>query len=514
VNVEKERILFMKRKIVSIITLTMLLTSMLMFAFHVQPIRAQAEGTIYIAGDGSINPPTAPISTADNITYTLTDNIISDINWNPVLIVEKNNTVIDGSGFAVENLNPLSHYGITLSMRSNVTIKNMSIAGCYYGIYLHDGTSNVTIQNTRVEASGAGIWLSASSNNSVTGNTVIAGGSYGIWLSDYANFNSITGNTITNSRFCIDLSPHCYNNIISRNIVANSTFGIGLGYSSNNILSGNTIANNSAYGIGLYSSNYTSVNGNTFTDSGLYVWSSYSNVVENNTVNGGPLVYLEGVADQSVEDAGQVVLVRCDRITVEGLNLYRASYGIELWETDDSTISGNNITANGLSGVGLSFSSGNSISGNNIANSHYGINLASNYGVYTYNNSISGNNITFNDCGIWVQNSSGNRLYHNNIIFNIQQVSISPFGYANAWDDGYPSGGNYWSDYNGNDADHDGIGDTAYVIDADNIDRYPLMTQYDVIPEFSYFLIELLFFTATTLAFTIYRRKHHSNKAT
>jgi len=34
---------------------------------------------------------------------------------------------------------------------------------------------------------------------------------------------------------------------------------------------------------------------------------------------------------------------------------------------------------------------------------------------------------------------------------------------------------NYWSNYNGTDADGDGIGDTTYIIDAYNADHYPLM---------------------------------------
>jgi hypothetical protein len=45
--------------------------------------------------------------------------------------------------------------------------------------------------------------------------------------------------------------------------------------------------------------------------------------------------------------------------------------------------------------------------------------------------------------------------------------------------DGYPSGGNYWSNYTGVDADNDGIGDTAHTIDSNNTDRYPLMGPFN-----------------------------------
>jgi hypothetical protein len=59
--------------------------------------------------------------------------------------------------------------------------------------------------------------------------------------------------------------------------------------------------------------------------------------------------------------------------------------------------------------------------------------------------------------------------------------------FQNIWDDGYPSGGNYWSDYTGldfyrgayqNESGNDGIGDVPYNIDASNIDHYPPITSW------------------------------------
>jgi parallel beta-helix repeat protein len=88
------------------------------------------------------------------------------------------------------------------------------------------------------------------------------------------------------------------------------------------------------------------------------------------------------------------------------------------------------------------------------------------------NNTIVHNQLSNNYCGIWINiGASSNTVYHNDFINNTLQVKI--WGENTTWDDG--SRGNYWSDYKGTDANGDGIGDTPYVIAADNKDRYPLM---------------------------------------
>jgi parallel beta-helix repeat protein len=66
--------------------------------------------------------------------------------------------------------------------------------------------------------------------------------------------------------------------------------------------------------------------------------------VEDNTVNGKPLVYLEDVSDCKVEDAGQVILLNCTNITIQNLDLSNTTVGIELWGTVDCTISNSTVS--------------------------------------------------------------------------------------------------------------------------------------------------------------------------
>lgn len=179
--------------------------------------------------------------------------------------------------------------------------------------------------------------------------------------------------------------------------------------------------------------------------------------------------------------------------------------GIELGSSSNNTVSGNNVTANRQFGIRLDFSSNNTIFGNNvISNQDTGINVesssgntifgnnvtANNYGVYFYFsswNNITANCVANNQYGIlFSYGASNNIFYHNNFMNNFRQVYWLIL--ANAWDDGYPSGGNYWSDYTGtdlhsgqyqNETGYDWVGDSPYVIDQNNTDRYPLMNPFE-----------------------------------
>jgi parallel beta-helix repeat protein len=340
------------KKTVSEIMLTMLIITTLALAFNIEPVKAS--GTIYIRADGSIDPPTAPISSVDNVTYTFTDNI------NDSIVVERDNIVIDGAGYTVQG------YG--------------SGNGFYWS-----GINNVTIKNTNIKNFEYGIYLSTSNNNSISGNNI-----------------------------------------------TNNWNGIYLGSSSNSTISGNNITNNTGGIVLEYSSNYNSISGNNIT---------------NNTG------------------------------------------GIVLHYSSNSSISGNNVEGNFIN-VGLSSSSNNTISENNINKSSYGLWLEAS----SNNNFILRNTIMNQHYGISFCESSDNIICHNNFINNTQQVYDCSWDWpeydvpsVNVWDDGYPSGGNYWSDYNGNDlysgsyqneTDADGIGDTPYVIYANNTDNYPLMAAY------------------------------------
>jgi len=416
--------------------------------------RVKASGSIYIRANGSIDPPTVPISSTDNVTYTFTGDI------NDSIVVERSNIIIDGNEYTVQGSG--SGDGFNLQGISNVTIKNINIEGFLYGIHFYSSTSNI-----------------------VSGNNITANNSHGIFLHLYSDRNTINGN----------------------NVIANNDDGISLFYSSLNTISGNNITANNGYGIKLLQSSTNVLKNNSMSCNryNFGIYGAFSSDIVNevdisNTVDNKLVYYWIDKQNLTVPlDAGYVALIECENITVQNLNLTKNGQGIFLSCTTNTTITKNNIVNNHYGIWFFASCSYNSVVGNNIANNGDGVQVWAQSNC----NSIVGNNITDNSSGIRFYWSSSNIIHHNNFVNNRDQVFIEKS--TNIWDDG--AEGNYWSDYlerypNATEIDDSGVWNTPYVIS----DVYPDQDNYPIIPEFPSALV-LLIFMITTLLATVPQKK-------
>jgi parallel beta-helix repeat protein len=297
---------------------------------------------------------------------------------------------------------------------------------------------------------------------------------------------------------------------ITRNVIRNHDYGIDIRYSTGDFISNNVISDCKTYGITIgFNSRNVILKGNNMTNNyvNLAVYDSYIHDIDaTNLVDGKPVYYWVNQTQRVVPtNAGYVALINSKDIVVENLTI---SHSQIVLANTTSSILRNLIVSDGWYGIRLLSSNSNiltnltlkkCIDGIRLDNSHN--NIINNIKVFEFydsaicldksdENLIFDNDITLNweyASGICIWSASKNKIYHNNFfILEGYRVDIvkSKFNY---WDDGYPSGGNYWSDYTGfdlysgpyqNETGSDGIGDTPYIIDANNIDRYPLMKPY------------------------------------
>ncbi len=194
------------------------------------------------------------------------------------------------------------------------------------------------------------------------------------------------------------------------------------------------------------------------------------------------------ITDNNVSSNGEkgIYLYLSSNNTVTGNYVSNNWDGIWLEDTNGTNIYDNTVYNQTSYGIRLISSNGNNLTGNTISNNFYGIVL----------NSCRWNNITkntlFSNDGVGISlilSSSNNYIYHNNMINN---VGYDDTNNGNQWDNGYPSGGNYWSDfspgcpdlYSGSTTPQttgspDGICDNQYDIDADSTDYYPLKNPWN-----------------------------------
>jgi parallel beta-helix repeat protein len=252
----------------------LVLLSIVVVVRFIRPV--EASRTIHIREDGSIEPLTANITTADNVTYYFTDNNYDEV------VVEKDNIVVDGLGYTVQGSG--SGAGMNLTGRSNVTIVNAKIKNFRYGIFLNYFSSLNTLVGNNITNNSDGIYLSYASNNTISGNT-ITNNTDSIALEISSNYNALVGNNITDNYNGI-LVKFSDNNNISGNAITNNWYGIHLSGTSdyNNIFGNNITANGYC---GIFLDDFSSLNtivGNNITNNynGIYLGESTNNHIYHN----------------------------------------------------------------------------------------------------------------------------------------------------------------------------------------------------------------------------------------
>jgi plastocyanin len=182
-----------------------------------------------------------------------------------------------------------------------------------------------------------------------------------------------------------------------------------------------------------------------------------------------------GVMGNTIVTAGGIRFSNSSSSRITGNQLSR---GFSLLGSSNISVVGNDIWGDSLEGgMWLTNSLNNSVVGNIITNMpHIGF-------TSSHNNRIIGNHIAIL-YDIRFYSSSNNSIFHNNFMTHMDPMIAQ--NSSNVWDDGYPSGGNYWKDYDGmdlysgphqNETGSDGIGDTPYLLVPGNLDNYPLEYQ-------------------------------------
>jgi parallel beta-helix repeat protein len=390
-----------------------------------------------------------------------------------------------------------------------------TIINCSIGIHMEDSYESTVSGNNITANSNVGILMNGSDLDGIIGNT-LSNNYDGIWIKDLSTLaqvveNNITGtilegivvwssnsinviqNTVTGGlngvRFSgcssATLSENnittCSNGVVlsetqssnlGKNNVANNNYGIYVDYYStlNNVTENNVTANNNG-GISIYlQSNNNTINHNNIISNpnqGIYANDSLYNTVAENYVKGSSA----GISLNSSSNYNNIL----------ANNVTGNTNGIQLQYSSYNNLVGNNVSANSWDGIHCGACSFDYLSANNISsNGVSGI-----FAGTCRNTTIIKNNIAGNAFGVYFGDTSNCTIYHNNFTTNVMQQAYTQSASVDIWDNGWPSGGNYWSDYTGKDqywgpypphhVGPDGIGDTPYTIDASNLDHYPLM---------------------------------------
>lgn len=192
----------------------------------------------------------------------------------------------------------------------------------------------------------------------------------------------------------------------------------------------------------------------------------------------------------TIEDGRDALLWYSNRVIVRNNTSRRNRYGFHMMYANEVTLEGNTVTDNSV-GIYLMYGKKFKVAGNRLLRnrgpSGYGIGLkevdqydirdndlaANRVAIYIDGSpftrragaaSITRNNFACNDIGLALLPAvKGNAIHENNFIDNIEQLAVLGRGAVGGNDFARDGRGNFWSDFGGYDANHDGVGDQPYV---------------------------------------------------
>ena len=446
--------------------------------------------------------------------------------------------------------------GILLEGGSGIFVQNCFVVENVVGVLsrapLDEQNTGHTFVGNTISDNGLGMWLQASGLNSITNNTfedntrtnvphqirVHYGDlrqSYG-WASGALSLygstsNTIIGNTMINSDEGIYLGIFSDNNTLRNNTMIDNLHNFGVEHyerrlscyvqdiDQTNLVQGKPIIywvnqhdtqvpKNAGY-VAIVNSTNISIKDLNLSKNrqGILIVSCNNSLISGNRISATAC----GVVVRQSAKQFPGPLYHSMNITIYSNAITACGTAICLYSGEGHTVSSNCISGN-IAGIRVKMPSSHTvILANTITNCTYwghekvphdswlwdvGIYGPAGIDIESPNNVVAGNTISYNEIGMTIgllTMVGANVIYHNNFINNLYRPAM--IGSINLWDNGYPSGGNYWSDctredfYSGpyqNETGSDGIGDYPYALSEwmgpdvppewrEQCDNYPLM---------------------------------------
>jgi len=451
-----------------------------------------------------------------------------------------------GRNVIADNLISNNSYAIQVGDSTNLTVRGNEVVKSHLQGALIERTSNVTIQSNHFALNGAGLWLTDSLNATVTGNRFVSEGMMlrGSTAASLAS-HTISADNLVNGKPIryfegesglvvdgLDLGQLIVvesTDVTIRNVSANDT-DVGLELmrvqratveSSNFSGDGQGLLLDNASDVVLtqdaaWFSNQTYLPSSPAIGSGVHLVNSWNvtvsssdlsrnenaglfidgssrsvSVADSSLINNSVAILASGVSGLTVSasrfdrNSETIVVTDSREVALVSNRITRSVYTSADFEQITSlTVSSNEFVENG-GPFCVRFAHVATISMNTVeSNRAPGLCLVNTFSVNVTENLFASNT----GLGILIYDSEGMKAFHNAFADNYVSYGSQAYDSSpnpNAWDDGYPSGGNFWSNYHGADqcggpgqdicTGPDGIGDIPYPITIIGEDRYPLI---------------------------------------